>query len=301
MSMTNYPGGFPGGVALYQQVQTLGDGSGSTYFCDGNSGNDGNNGSSWEDAFKTLAVAFAASHADIARGSDRWARRNTIYIAGDAFVEDLEIFPQKTDVIGVGSVSGNKYARITGDHAPVNAGVGCRFINCAFDPTSAGVNITLTGACWGAEFIGCKFYYATAAVVATCAILSTASPHLHIEGCDFMGAYSGDVIDIAAGDIAQTRIIGNTIIGGANDGIVVSGVATCAGSKRGLIADNYISVVGKTIDTRATSVFDVVNNRLMSATALLTPSDVFVIDRDFASGNLVAGAGVTITIPTVDT
>jgi len=297
MGMTNFPSGLPGGVSLYGQVVGPGT-SGTSYFVDGNSGDDGHNGTSWEDAFKTLAVAFAASHADIARGSDRWARRNTVYIAGDTFTETLIIFPQKTDVVGVGSYGGFPQPGILGNHAPVNTAIGCRFFNVAFEPVTAAAIMTLAGTTHHAEFHGCSFK-ANGTLIAATAIDTTACPHLVIEGCEFIGNYSGDVIDIGAGDVSSTRIIGNTIIGGLNDGIVETGTATIAGNRRGLIADNYISVAARPLVTNATSVYDVINNRLISAAALTTTSDVYVIDLTFASGNLVTGADTQVRVPAI--
>jgi len=299
MSNTNYPNGFTDTVQLFGRDIAIGDGSGTTYFVDGNSGNDGNNGTSWEDAYKTLAVAFAASHADIARGSDRWTRRNTIFIAGGWFTETLVAFPQKTDVIGVGSADGYKGAGITGLTAPVNTAYGTRFINVNFRSVAAGALMTLTAATAGAEFHGCSFHGNGSTSAATTAIDATACNFLKVIGCDFTGAFTGDVIDIGPGAVDETTIQGNKIIGGANDGIVETGTATITGTRRGLIADNYISVAARPLVTNATSVFDVINNRLISAVALTTTADVYVIDLSFASGNLVTGNGVQVRVPAI--
>lgn len=296
MSTTNYPGGFTGGVSLYGRYVSLGDGSGSTYFVDGNSGHDGNNGTSWEDAFKTVAAAITVSHADIGRGSDRWARRNTIFIAGDRFVEDLTTLPQKTDIIGVGSADGFKRAIIRGTHA-ITSGVGTRLIGVGFDGASAAAIVTLTG-CSSVEFIGCEFN-ATGSATATGAIDSTATTHLKIIDCELYGAFSGDVIDIGAGAANGTRIIGNRIIGGADNGIVITGVATITGSQRGLIADNYIDVADKVIDTRATSVFACMNNICISGEALGGSS--YVIDLTFAAKNVITGNDISVGVPSYTT
>lgn len=296
MSMTNYPGGFVGGVSHYGRYVSIGDGSGSTYFVDGNSGNDGNNGSSWEDAFKTVAAAITASDTDIGRGSDRWARRNTIFIAGDRFEEDLTTFPDKCDIIGVGSCDGFKRAIIRGTHAVTN-GTGTRLIGVGFDASSAAAIVTLTG-CSSVEFIGCEFN-ATGSATATCAIDSTATIHLKIIDCEFFGAFSGDVIDIGAGAANGTRIVGNRIIGGADNGIVITGVATVTGSQRGLIADNYIDVADKVIDTQATSVFACINNICISGEALGAAS--YVIDLTYAAKNIITGNDISVGVPSYTT
>ncbi len=295
MSITNFPGGFPGGVTLHGNY--VGGSSGSIYFVDGNSGNDGNNGTSWEDAMKTLAVAIAASDVDIARGSDRWARRNVIYCVGDRLTETLTTFPDKCDIVGVGSVDGFIGCGLRGNHAPVSS-FGTRFFNMHFDPTSAADIITLDSTDSFIEFHSCRFKAAGAAT-AVGAIDSTACQGLKVEGCDFMGAFSGDVIDIGAGAANMTRIVDNNIIGGADNGIVITGVATVTGSERGLIAYNDISVADKVIDTRAVSVFDCMRNTCISGEALGGSS--YVIDLTFAAGNLITCNDVSVTVPSYTT
>ena len=287
-------------VQAFNQTKGVTDrDNGSVYYADGNFGSDTNDGLSWDTPFATLAIAFAASHANIASGSNRWARRNTIFIAGDSFEEDLVVFPQKTDVIGVGSYNGmSNGANILGNHAPVNAAMGTRFYNVNFEPVTAAVIMTLTGSNWGAEFHECSFK-AAGTLVATCAIDATACAHLKIMNCEFLGAFTGDVIDVGAGHASNTVIQGNTIIGGADNGIVITGVATITGSRRGLIADNRISVADKVIDTRATSVFDCIGNDCISGEALGGSS--YVIDLTFAARNCITGNDVSVYVPSLTT
>ncbi|KKK97345.1 hypothetical protein LCGC14_2653690 [marine sediment metagenome] len=275
-------------VEAFQNTRGVTDKAcGTVYYCDGNFGADTNDGLSWDTPFKTLAVAFAASHADIGRGSDRWARRNTIYIAGDSFEENLVILPQKTDVIGVGSYNGQPGgANILGNHVPVNAGMGCRFYNVGFESVTAGIIMTLTGACWGVQFHNCEFR-AIGTLTATQAIKATACASMIVKDCNFLGGFTGDVIEIGAGQIAGMKLIGNTITGGANDGIRIIGVATISTGRRGTIADNFIQVAAITLDTRTVSVFNVYNNQLISANN--TGGTAFVIDLTFASGNYFTG------------
>ena len=291
MGITN----FPGGISSYGGVLTAGyDGSGTTYFVDGNSGNDGNDGKSWEAAFKTLATAFAASHADIARGADRWARRNTIYIAGDSFEEDLVAFPQKTDIIGVGSYNGHDGPNVLGNHVPVNACVGTRWYNVNFEPVAAGDIMTLVAANWGMEFHGCTFR-AAGTLTAVSAIDMTAVPHVRIIGNRFLGNFSGDVIDIGAGAVDDLIIADNFILGGDNDGIVVTGTTTVSAKRTGLIVNNYIQVDNVTISDGADSTLSVINNRCISAAALGATSHV--ITAAFSAGNIVTGNGVSTMVP----
>lgn len=257
MSFTDYPHGITSfGIPIY------GDGgrdiSGSTYFVDGNSGSDSNDGSSWETAYKTLAKAFAISHADIARGSDRWARRNTIYIAGDAFTEDLVILPQKTDVIGVGSYDGFMKAGIIGNHVPVNTAYGCRFFNVQFRGDSSGGDIfTLVAGNSGLGFYGCDFH-ADGGTAATGAILGTAVRFLTIDGCHFNGAFSDAVIELAAGNGGWT-IIRNNIIEGANQGIDVKTGFTSSAEKSYIINNIFKTTLACINDTDG--VFHIIGNR----------------------------------------
>lgn len=300
---------FKNGVAS-QGVPLLGNGSqdisGKTYFVDGNSGNDGNNGRTWEKAFKTLAVAFAASHADIALASQKhWARRNTIYIAGDRFIENLVIFPQKTDVIGVGSTDRFKNATIQGNHVPINSGTGCRFINVGFEPGSAADIMTLGVTVNGAEFWNCEFRaVSNLAITATGGIKTSGSPHLKVMNCTFAGAFANEYIDIAKG--VTTGVIDGTVIqnnnmnGGADNGIMVTGTAILSGltgSTRGLIKDNFIQCEDIVIDVNAISVFDVVNNICISGEALGASS--YVIDLTYAANNIITGNDIGSRVPIV--
>ena len=78
--------------------------SGEIYFVDGNKSDDSGDGTTWATAYKYLATGLAASHAQISATANRaWARRNRVYVCGDAIEENLTKFAEKTDVIGVGS------------------------------------------------------------------------------------------------------------------------------------------------------------------------------------------------------
>jgi hypothetical protein len=287
---------FADGLYQYggQPVGNMPDGSGTTYFVDNNSGNDGNTGRSWEKAFKTLSRAQAVSDVDIARGSDRWARRNTIYFTGDRLVENLTAFPSKCDVIGVGSTDAFKQGTLQGNHT-IAAGSGCRFFNVAFEPYTAADIMTLTSGAVGIEFHGCEFRATSSTVTAVSAIDSTASYGLKVIGNLFHGAFSGDVIDIGAGDVRFTEIRNNRIMGGANDGIVVTDTTTIATGYLALIADNEIYVNNVTISDGADSTFAVIGNKCVTAAAYGATSHVITVA--FAAGNIVTANGATYPIP----
>jgi hypothetical protein len=297
---------FGQGVPTYNGIPMIGafqkDFSGSTYYVDGNCGiDDQRYGKSLKKPYKTLAYAFDVSHSDIARGSDRWARRNTVFIAGDTFTETLVAFPQKTDVIGIGSYDSNKQAGIIGNHAPVNAGIGTRFFNVWFKgPAVASPLITLTAACSGMEVEGCVF---DAHASTTTAITSTASPYMKVRHSRFQGAFATAYISIAAGEAGGTVIRDNVMGDGAAVGILISNSATT--SWRSVIKDNFIQTGTITIDDNS-DLFYIVGNDLISAGAgatVGTMADAMQCDINpfRASGNRLACSNVCgIVVPPVD-
>lgn len=290
---------------ILKELQQFGMGlagiQGEVYFVENNAGYDGNDGRSWDKAFKTLSAAITASNTNIAASSKGWAARNTIFCKGDRIVEDLTVFPTKCDVIGVGSCDAFKMCTISGNHAPVTTTYyGTRWINMRFEPAASGDIITLTNAGSGCEFNSCEFEGVFGAITAPSAIDSTAHHLLKILNCDFAGAFSGDVIDIGAGQASGTRIIGNRINGGADNGIVITGVATVDNlGWRGIIAHNEIEVADKVIDTRATSVFNCYDNICISGEAIGASS--YVIDLTYAARNCITGAGVSVYVPSLTT
>ena len=217
MGLTYFPNGISSfGVPIYGATQ---DNSGSTYFVDGNSGSDSNEGSTWEKAFKTLARAITISNVDIARGSDRWARRNTIYLAADTTTETLVAFPNKCDVIGVGSYDSNSQPGITGNHAPVNAGNwGTRWYNVWFKGVAtASPIVTLASTSGGCQFHGCTFDGGVGTL--TYAIQATASSFLKVKNCNIFGSFATGYITFGTGAALGTDIEDCTMSGTAGLGI----------------------------------------------------------------------------------
>jgi hypothetical protein len=226
---------------------------GTVYYVDGNAGDDGNDGLSWATAFKTLAVAMAASHANIAADSTGWASRNRIYIKGDSFVEDLTKLAQKTDVIGVGSCDHHDMPRIIGNHViDTTSYMGCRFFNVAFKPAATGgVVMNLPTQQSGIGFYGCLFD-GRSTVAATKAILATAIEQLTIQGCRFIGKYSTTTIEIGAGSSRALLIKDNIIESGAI-GITVNAGLTCADADA-MILNNVFDVVTLVVDENSDKV-----------------------------------------------
>lgn len=299
MGYTNFPHGITSmGIPLFGNGQQ--DISGSTYFVDNNSGSDSNDGSSFEKAFKTLAKAVAVSNVDIARGSDRWARRNTIYYCADTETADLVAFPDKCDVIGLGSYDANTKPGITGNHVPVNAGnYGTRFFNIWFKaPADASPIVTLASTTSGCQFIGCTF---SATATTTHAIQSTASPFLKVKGCRFEGATVTAAISILAGEAGGTEISYNQFTDGAAVGILINTSTTT--SWGAFIDHNMIKSATLTINDAA-SLFHVIDNDLISlatVTGYETPAEALVCNAALASRNHLTAANVNFDYPISDT
>lgn len=300
MGLTN----FPNGITSFG-VPIMGTGaqdiSGSTYFVDNNSGSDSNDGSSWEKAYKTLAKAVTISNLDIARGSDRWARRNTIYYAADTETATLVAFPNKCDVIGCGSYDANKKAGITGLHAPVNAGnYGTRFINVWFKATAvASPIITLASTSSGIEFHGCTFDGSVGTV--TYAILATASPFLVVKNCNIFGGFATGYIGFGTGEAAGSRIEDNTMSG--SSGLGIAAAADTTTSYKSIIRNNFIQVAttGLCVDDNS-DLFFVVGNRCFNQATLTNAAGWtggFDVNADLTQANTLSGADITVNAPTI--
>lgn len=214
-------------------------GAKSVYYVDGNIGVSGD-GTSWEQAYSTLARALAASHADIASGKYGWAARNVIFVRGDALTEDLVLLADKTDVVGVGSYDHRAQPGVIGNHVPVGAFIGCRFINIDFRSPAAGGDIwTVPTTVTGLSFLGCRFDGASS-TKATGAIVITTSESFTVKDCVFEGAYSDSVIELAGTEFNSLMICDN-VIQGANVGIEAKSTVTTS-IRNGYIMRNNISV-----------------------------------------------------------
>ena len=255
--------------SLYNAGASLGSTYYKTYYVDSNGGLDTNDGLSWATAYKKLSVALAASHASIAAASTGYAARNRIFFKGDQTKttegENLTALAQKTDIIGVGSTDWKAKPQLIGNHtvAATISYMGCRFINVMFKgPTAIGGDIfTITGQ-HGIAFIGCEFM-GDSTTAATGAIIRTAGVNLQVINCVFKGGYTDAVIEIGAGQADELVIVGN-LIQGANMGVDISGSATFAAGKYGLIQDNVMSTTVACINDAEAKSY-VIGNRLITA------------------------------------
>ena len=299
MGLTRFPNGISSfGIPIYGNGSQ--DISGSTYFVDNNSGSDSNDGTSWNDAFKTFEKAAVISNIDIASGLNRYARRNTMYYCADTETVTITTFPNKCDVRGCGSYDANSMPGITGNHAPVNAGnYGTRFFNIWFKAAAAAApTITLTSSSSGIQFIGCTF---SGNATSTIAIQATASPFLKVIGCRFEGAYATSDITFGAGEAGGTEIIGCRFTDSAASGIVVDSSTTT--SWGAFIDDCRVKAATVTLND-ASSLFHVTNSdfiSLASVTGYTTPAEAFVANAALCSRCYITAANVNFAWPIADT
>jgi hypothetical protein len=266
---------------------------GQAYYVDGNSGADGQSGADWDHAFKTLAKAFAVSHANIASGSKTWAKRNTIYLAADSTTEDLVLFADKTDVVGVGAKDAYSMPCIVGNHVPTNA-MSCRFFNVQFRGAvaSGGIIMTLSSAQSGIQFHGCHFN-GWSTTPATIGLKSTASPGLVVQNCRFFGEFSTAAIHLLTGN-GNGTIISNNLIQSAGIGIDIDSGFSCA-NEQAWVCDNYIKSTGLGIDDDADTAMVFINNRIVSAGTIGANSYDFA--GPYSAGNIISGSNTATTWP----
>jgi len=268
---------------------------GGVYYVDGNVAATGNG--SPDHPYATLAEAITASNTSIALSANRWwARRNRIYVCGDALSENLTVFPTKCDVIGCGSYDGFTKAGLSGRHVPASESLGTRWYNMHFKAVAhASPIMTLAGASSvsGTQFIGCTFDGILGTM--TSAILATAVPFLKVIDCDFTGTFVTSYITFGAGEAGGTQILDNRMLGTAAKGIVAPGTTTA--NWMPVIQGNTIMATGKPIEDAA-SVFFVVNNRLMTDINIGTTTNGYSFDLSQACGNILTGLnGVAATVP----
>ncbi len=164
---------------ILKQLQDYGIGiQGEVFFIDSSAGSDGNDGKSWEKAFKTLEYGIAYSN-DKRSGY----KRNTIFCRGK-FTETLTQAPEKSDLIGVGATSARTRPRITGSQVMTDTAYGTRFINLEWRGDAAGINMVWTAG--GFEIWNCVFSHA-GTYTGTHALTLLNPTDVIISGCIFEG------------------------------------------------------------------------------------------------------------------
>lgn len=278
---------------------------GEIYYVENNAGSDNNDGKSWDTAFKTLAKAISTNNTNIALSSKTWAARNTIYYKADTETANLVAFPNKCDVIGVGSYDANDKPGITGRHVPVNTGnYGTRFINIWFKAIAhASPIVTLASTSSGIQFIGCTFDGSAGTV--TLGILATASPFLKVIDCEFFGPFATGYISQGTGESAGTVIEGCRM--GGSSGYGIKNVTGTTSSYPSYIKDNIIACAtsGICIDDDANSgagIWHTIGNRVMNAATLTNyagRTGIVDLNEDLAVDNICTGADISVRVPLI--
>lgn len=259
---------------------------GADYYVDGNAASAGD-GSSWDEAFDTLAAAISASNTSIGLSTNRWwARRNRIFCAGDTLDEDLTRLPTKCDVIGVGSNDAQSMCGLKGYHSTDDEAYGTRFFNMEFvGEASANPIFTLAGSndASGVQFHGCRID-ANAGTL-THFVKAVAMPYLVINNCDFAGTFATAYVEFDTGQAGGARITNNKMLGTAAKGIVVASDTTATWIP--VIENNIIKATGLVIDDDS-DLFYIVNNRMITEADPLADSTGAVdANQVLAIGNMI--------------
>ena len=154
MTVTNFKNGISTFGNILYSSNGMQDISGKAFYVDANVTGSGK-GTSWDEAYKTVAEGLAAADTDIGNSNLRaWAKRNTVYYCGDAISETLTLASEKTDLIGVGSDVG-AFPKLTGNFTIGTAVVSFRIINMGFIPTTTAPVITFPAGMhgWGLEHV----------------------------------------------------------------------------------------------------------------------------------------------------
>ena len=270
--------------------------SGVQFFVDGNKSDDSGDGTTWDTAFKYLATGLAASHAQISSSANRaWARRNRIYVVGDAIEEDLTKFAEKTDIIGVGTTNQHPRTRIKGTHVleAISADTyhGCSWHNIEFYGQDGGIIMDIPVDQNGQSFYNCVF---SAVAAATIGLRAVQSHDMNIVNCRFdpntvNAGFSTAAIQINAGAVTNFLLQNCRITSGAI-GLDFNPTTTTAINCWAI--DNIMRTVGIGIDSESDSADSLIciGNRMITEVDTSTYTNGFDFVEKEAEGNVVTGS-----------
>jgi len=291
-----------GGVMEPFSAGTSG-GAPSVFYVDGNVVSSGN-GLGWLSAFKTVEEGLLAAHTyQSTSGNRAWSHRATVYVVGDELVEDLTVFAEKSDIIGVGSTNQHFGPRIDGTHVLVATSSdtyhGCRFFGIEFYGAAAGIIVDIPADQNGICFHGCKF---SAVDGATIGIRNTTAQDMKITDCYFDPNTSGTgfataAIQVSAGIITNFLLQNNRIYSG---GIGLDFDPTTGQAINCWAIDNVMYTTGIGIDSEDNTLgLLVVGNRMITATDTTTYTAGFDFPLRRSLGNIITGQDETDMVPNV--
>lgn len=276
-------------------------GAPSVFYADGNVVSSGN-GLSWLSATKTLSEALVMAHAYMSTSGNRaWAQRATVYCCADNFTEDITLFAEKSDIIGVGTCNQHPRPRIEGTHVLVATGTdtfhSCRWFNVEWYGAAAGIIVDIPADQNGQEFHNCVF---SAVDGATYGLRAVQSHDMTIKNCWFDPNTSGTgfataAILISAGSVTNFLLQDCRIYSG---GIGLDFDPTTGTAINCWAIDNVIYSTGIPIDSEDDTLgLLVVGNRMITAvdTTTVTAGYDYALRR--AIDNFVTGQDETDQVP----
>ncbi len=278
---------------ILKQLQDYGFGiQGEVFFVDSYAGSDGNDGLSWANPFKTVAVGITASNAYIS--AKHYNDRNTIFIKG-SFDEDLTTMPQKADIVGVGSTNAEPRARIVGTQAPTDTAWGTRIFGVWFNDDGASATFTLTAG--GCQFHNCWFQ-GVGATVGTYGLYITNPEQVVVKDCIF-SSYLDNRFSTAAIALIADGQYNNVLVEGNH----IEGVKGIYCTDNALnnhfnatIKNNFIRATTQCIDDNTDDYF-IVGNRMITDATMANGAD---INGLYAVDNIITGSDGSRLVPTTD-
>jgi len=280
----------PGSMVQYANPTGAAD-----YYVDGNVSATGEG--TIDSPYLTLAEAITASNSSIDDDTTRWwARRNRIFVMGDQEItENLTIFPEKCDVIGLG-FDIEAMPRITGTHIiaawATGKAYGTRFFNCGFMNNAAGPTVHLVTDEMAVEFHGCLFWPKVTGST-HCILLEDDNRAFKMIGCRVMEHAAAPGTGIFAEGIKVSgtgqhdMVIRDNFIR-ATEGIHIE---AGTGGYNGLIVNNIIHATAYVIND-ASKLWYVIDNRLITDVDTDTdPASGIVCKEEYACGNIITGSG----------
>ena len=155
--------------------------AGKTYYVSKQGNN--SNGSSWANAYTTLAAAITASNAYVAVYTNVM---NRIYVDGGSYTESLVAFPNHCEMIGAGIPSDGP--RVNGSVVLTSAVSVCHFYKMQFRSNTVAPIVDMSDvSAQGVEFHNCLFNNQSGVAATVGIVFGTGNYYNKVIGCSFIG------------------------------------------------------------------------------------------------------------------